>query len=424
MPGRGGAGGRGGLTTRGRCLLAAGFAAALCALLLDERDLLRVAAFVLALPPLAILVTSRARHKLQAARELVPPRTPVDSRCEVGLTVRSVRPLGGGLLLEDGVPAVLGGAPRFVVARLPGDGGARLRYTLRPMQRGVHSLGPLVARITDPFGVAEYRWELAGYSRLVVPPVVVPLTAAPSGGAGATREEGSGRQRRGPGADTVVVRSYRPGDDLRKVHWRSTARRGELMMRVEEQPRHGGTAVLLDHRVRAHRGSGPTASLEYAMSLAASVCRHLDGHGQRFRLVTIDGQLLADRTDTALDALAALSPAAPDAIGNPAALADGLGLVAVLGAVEPAGVEQLVRHRPRGLPGHAVILDVAAWDPAHADTAARVGTGDPAAAAPDPAETARLLSAAGWSATVARPEQPIGAVWDRLCRAPAAAGGY
>ena len=70
---------------------------------------------------------------------------------------------------------------------------------------------------------------------------------------------------RGSGAEDAATREYRYGDDLRKVHWRSTARVGELMVRREEQPVHSRATVLLDGRRGAHRGSGPGSSFEYAV---------------------------------------------------------------------------------------------------------------------------------------------------------------
>ncbi|MGH3979445.1 MAG: DUF58 domain-containing protein [Pseudonocardiaceae bacterium] len=392
-------------------MLAAGLAAALCALVLDERDLLRISAFVVALPLLATFVAGRARSGLRAQRHLVPPRTPVGAHSEVHLAVRSTGRLGtGGLLLEDGVPAALGNRPRFVVERLARHGGVLLRYPLRPVMRGVHPIGPLVVQATDPFGLAEFGLELAGHHRLVVTPVVVPLTGMPPGGGLGTGEQGTGRLRSGQGEDDVIVRSYRQGDDLRKVHWRSTARRDELMVRVEERPWRGGVTVLLDHRAPAHRGSGPGSSLEYAVSLAASACLHLQRHGQRVRLATADGRVragareVADHSaDAVLDALAALVSSHQRELPGGPWLTGGHDLVAVLGATTPAGVEQLLRSRPPGVRSHAVLLDVSAWAPGDAQPAA------------DPHDVAQLLAGAGWSVTVAGPEQPLPLVWERLC---------
>lgn len=403
-----------GLTTRGRCLLAAGLAAALCALLLNERDLLRIATFAVLLPLLATLVATRAETGLRAERELVPPRTPAGTALAVLLTVRCTGRLGGGALLEDDLPAELGGRPRFVVTRLSRRDAVRVQYPLAPRMRGVHTLGPLVVWISDPFGLAQYRRELGGQSRLVVTPRVVALTGTPSGDGRAGGAEGAGRLRSGTGTDAVVVRAYQQGDDLRKVHWRSTARRDELMVRVEERPWHGGSSVLLDHRGSAHRGSGPDSSLEYAVSLAASVCLQLRAHGRQVQVLTGDGRPLGGEAETMagagsdalLDALAALRPSAQRAMRYTAALEAATELIAVLGAVSAADVEQLLRHRPRGLRSHAVLLDVAAW--------AGPG-GDGRGGRPDPAEAADLLRAAGWSVVVAGPGEAIAAVWNRLC---------
>ena len=400
-----------GLTTRGWCLLAAGLAAALCAVLVDERDLLRLAAFAMMLPLSASVVVGYTRHRLRADRDVVPSRITVGGDCQVRLTLRGTGRLCSQLLVEDVVPDALGGSCRAVVAHPPRNGAVQLSYPLHPVQRGVHSLGPLIARITDPLDLAQYGPTLAGHSRLVVIPAVVSLTGLPAGGGLGTSEAAGGRMGFGPGQDEVVVRSYRHGDDLRKVHWRTTARRDELMVRVEEWPERGRATVLLDHRAAAHRGGGPASSLEYAVTLAASVYVHLRRHAQQARLVTADGLVLAgaaDQTDhtidTALDALAALRATdQPDLASGPA-MAGRQDVVAVLGALGPVAIEQLLAHRPRGRRSHAVLLDVAAWDSASSDP---IGAG--------PAQAARLLVAAGWSVAVASPEQSPASVWDQLC---------
>jgi uncharacterized protein (DUF58 family) len=414
---------RGGLTTRGWSLLAAGLATILSAVLLNERDLLRVAAFATALPPLAALLVGLTQVKLRATREHGPSRIPVGSDCPVQLVVSSAGRLNGRVVLEEGVPLVLTdpvsgtSAPdncvRFTLAGLQRHREARLNYLLQ-LVRGVHMLGPLAARITDPFGLVKYRCTLAGRSRLVVTPAVAALTGIPAGGELGASQVGAGRVGAGSGQDAVVVRSYRQGDDLRQVHWRTTARRDELMVRVPEWPWRGGAIVLLDHRAVAHRGIGRASSLEYAVSLAASVYVHLTQRGQRVRLITEDGMTRAGGTDVTghaidagLDALAALQANPTPDLASGAALAGSQEVVAVLGAVGSAAVDHLLVYRPRGLRSHAVLLDVAAWDTA--------GHSPLGAARPDPAPAARLLGAAGWSVTVARPEQSLSSVWERLC---------
>lgn len=400
-----------GLTTRGRCLLAAGFAAGLCAIALNERDLLRVAAFVIALPLLAAWLATRARVGLHAARFLSPSRVPVGAATEVRLDLRSAGRLPtGGLMLEDNVPYALGSRPRFLVERLPRNHLTALRYPLKPVMRGIQQVGPLMARITDPFGLAEFDRELAGRSKLVVVPRVLPLTGVPGGSGMGAGDDGSVRLRSGQGEDDAVVRQYRQGDDLRKIHWRSTARRDELMVRVEERPWRGGTTILLDHRIVAHRGSGPTASLEWAISFAASVCLHLHRFGHQVRLVAEDGRVLAGgqsdggHSDTVvLDSLAALQPSHRRELAGGIDPGAGQEVIAVLGGITPSAVEDLIRYRPRGMRSLAVLLDVSAWAGASEDSA------------PDPGDGQRLLSSAGWGVTVARPTAPMAQVWRELC---------
>jgi uncharacterized protein (DUF58 family) len=400
-----------GLTTRGRCLLAAGLAAALCSVVLNERDLLRVSVFVVALPILVCLLTAVARVGLHAQRQINPPRTPVGGRAEVTLHITSTGRLPtGGLLVSDGVPYSLGGKPRFVIEHLPRHTGTRLRYHVQPMLRGIQQLGPLKATITDPFGLAEFERELAHTTRLIVVPRVVRLVGVPSGSGLGSGDDGSVRLNAGQGEDDAIVRPYRQGDDLRKVHWRSTAKRDEMMVRVEERPWRGGTTVLLDHRAPAHRGTGSSSSLEWAVSFAASICLHLHRYGQRIRLVTESGGLIVrDSGDglhndhAVLDGLAALTATPTPTMDHASDPAGGQELIAILGASTPDSLSQLVSQRSRGTRSLAVLLDTSAWGDGGGDT--------------DIDGATALLRGAGWGVTVAQPNIPMTATWATLCRA-------
>lgn len=399
-----------GLTTRGRCLLAAGFAAALCSAVLNERDLLRVAAFVVALPLLGAALAATARVGLSARRTVVVPRVPAGEQTDVVLEINATgRIPSGGLLLEDGVPYTLGGRPRFVVERLRRRTGVRLGYQLRPTVRGIHKVGPLRGRVTDPFGLAEFERELAAQSRVVVVPRTMRLTGLPGGSGQGAGDDGSIRLRSGQGEDDAVVRQYRQGDDLRRVHWRSTARRDELMVRVEERPWRGGITVLLDRREPAHRGAGPTSSLEWAVSFCASMCVHLHRCGHQVRLVTEDAQTIAGEhndtghsDDVVLDGLAALQVSQRRDFSVGGDPGNGYELIAIFGALDATSAAELARARIRRPRSLAVLLDVGAWS----------GDGHPN----DPNEAAGLLRDAGWGVVIARPDLPMNNVWTDLCR--------
>lgn len=396
---------RSGLTTRGRCLLAGGIATAVCALVLDERDLLRVGVFVAVLPLLARLVAARTRRTVRVERELEPARVPVDSAVSVGLQL-SGGPLLGPLRLADEAPDAAGPQPdtppRFTVYRLSRHGSAALSYPLHPTLRGVHQIGPLTATAGDPLGLAEFDVELTPADRLTVLPRVLPLRGLPPAFGPGEGTPGAALAHQGQGDSDVLIRPYRHGDELRRVHWRSTARHDELMVRLEERPWRGGLTVLLDRRDAAHRGRGADSSLEFAISLVASVGVHLLARGEPLTLVAEDGMaLLPAGTGTGpeplLDALAALRPSARTDLGG-AELASGIGVLAVLGALGPGQVEALLARR--STPGNAVLLDTGTWRPAGAAT----GAATPAAA----------LRRAGWHVTVATSSSTPTQVWEDL----------
>jgi uncharacterized protein (DUF58 family) len=393
-----------GLTTRGRCLLAGGLATAACSVLLNERDLLRVGAFVALLPLLALLLAARTRRAVKVRRELDPARATVGSEVSVGLHMTGAAMLGA-VRIVDTVPDAAGpqpsAPPRFTVHRLSRRGGALLTYPLRPVLRGVHSVGPLTASATDPLGLAEFEREITGPDRLLVLPRVVGLRGLPPAVGAGDGTPGAALAHQGQGSSDILTRPYRYGDELRRVHWRSTARYDELMVRLEERPWRGGMTVLLDRRDAAHRGRGADSSLELAISLAASICAHMIGRGEPVALVTEEGAALTlpgagAGLDPLLDALAALRPSARADLAGPEFGHDAV--LAVLGALGPGDLEALLARRATG--GHAVLLDVATWDP----SGTNAGT----------AGTAAALRLAGWHVTVAAAGTSPERVWDAL----------
>jgi uncharacterized protein (DUF58 family) len=279
-----------GLTTRGRSFLAAAAAAGISAIVLGERDLLRVAVLLAALPLLAAAYVGRSRYKLACTRSLEPGRAPVGSSARVILRLQNMSRLPTGtLLLEDKLPYALGSRPRVVLERLGSHQASSVAYTVRADVRGRYPIGPLVIRLTDPFGLCELTRSFPSVDRLTVIPQVVPLPAVRIGGEYAGTGDSRARSVAVHGEDDAATREYRRGDDLRRVHWRSTARTGELMVRREEQPWESRATVVLDTRVLAHRGEGPTASFEWAVSATASIAMHLRQAGYKLRLVTGSG---------------------------------------------------------------------------------------------------------------------------------------
>lgn len=420
----------GGLTTRGRSFLAAGAAAAACSVVLGQRDLLRVAVLLVALPLASVLLVARARHRIELTRTVTPARVPAGHAASVRLDMANLSRLPTGVLLaEDQVPYVLGARPRFVVDRLDGGARAAVGYSVRSEVRGRWEIGPLRLRLTDPFGMCEVTRAFTATDPLVVVPQVHPLVPLRARAAWQGSGESSTSSASASGEHDVAVREYRQGDDLRRVHWRSTARRGELMVRRDEQPHQLRATVLLDRRAVGHRGEGAASSLEWAVQAAASAGSVLVGEGYGVRLVTDDadtprtGRDLGAGAGTLLDQLAVLAPGGPQVLRQATdalARAGGDGLVvAVLGEVGEADVHALAALPRRGATGVAVLLRTTAWAALPPRRKAQTDAARERAAL--------VLDRAGWAVVQAGPRDGVPAVWraavDRVAAGPSVRSG-
>jgi uncharacterized protein (DUF58 family) len=373
-----------GLTTRGRCFLAAGLTAVLCAYLLGQFALLQVGLLTTALPLGSVAMLVRTRYRVASGRSLTPARTPAGQEARVSLRIDNVSRVRTGLLmLEDRVPYVLGPRPRFVLDRIEPRGYREVSYRVRSDLRGRYPLGPLQLRLGDPFGLCELTRSFTAADLLTVVPQVQALPPVKVLGEWSGFGDSQARAVALAGEDDVVPREYRHGDDLRRVHWRSTAKYGELMVRREEQPLRHHATVLLDTRRRGHRGSGPASSFEWAVSAAASVALHLLDRGYEVRLLTDTGE-----QTTASGSPASASAHTTDGGGTTEAaglvldrlavveLSDGAGLsraedvlrlggegllVAVLGALDDEQLAQLSRLRRRTGSAVALLLDTDSW---------------------------------------------------------------
>ena len=358
-----------GLTTRGRSFLAAAAAAGLSALILGEKDLLRVALLLAVLPLLAAGYVGRSRYRLACSRRLEPHRLPVGASAQVRLRLQNLsRLLTGTLLLEDRLPYALGSRPRLVLERLAGNQATSVTYTVRADVRGRYEVGPLVVRLTDPFGLCELTRSFPSVDRLTVIPQVVPLPAIRLAGEYTGTGESRARSVAVHGEDDAATREYRHGDDLRRVHWRSTARVGELMVRREEQPWESRATVVLDTRAFAHRGEGPAASFEWAVSAAASIALHLRHAGYRLRLVspTIDVNATDAAGDgTLLDHLAEVRTRGRSdlatLVDQVRGRSDGGLVIGLFGLLTPPEAEVLAGLRGSGVTCVGFLIDSSSW---------------------------------------------------------------
>jgi uncharacterized protein (DUF58 family) len=398
-----------GLTTRGRSFVAAGLAAVICGLALGERGLLQVGVLLFVLPLLSGLAISRARYQLSCGRELTPPRVPAGQPATVTLRLMNATRLRTGLLLaEDDLPHPLGGHPRFILDGVEGGGARELTYRIRSDLRGRFSIGPLSVRVADAFGLVEISRSFTERSKLIVTPRVIGLpptqTAADWLGTG----DHTMRIAAAAGEDDVAPRTYRDGDDLRRVHWRSTARYGELMVRREEQPWHSRATLFLDTRSASHAGTGVNSSFEYAIVAAASIGVHLARQRFEMQMITEAGIIAGGGPfeEVLLDVLAAARPARTLSLApGLAALTAGPGgmVVAVCGQLDAAQAGDLARSCNRAKSRVALLLSVLTWE-GMPDEDAREHSRD----------AARVLSEAGWQVLTIAAGTPLPQAWSRL----------
>jgi uncharacterized protein (DUF58 family) len=397
----------GSLTTRGRSLIAAGGAAAVCGLAIPEPGLVRVGALLAILPAVSVLSARRSRYRLSCLRRLDLPRVPVGQPAVVTARVENVSRLRTGVLLaEDVIPSALGSRPQFVLGGIGPGSRRELSYQIRSDTRGKFTIGPLRIRVVDAFGLVETSRPLKVTSTLLVTPRVVPLPRAAAPGSRPGEDDGRIRTISAMGEDDAAPRVYRDGDSLRRVHWKSTARHGELMVRREEHQRRNSASVFLDTRRCAHTGSGPASTFEFAVSAAASIGVHLAGEGFRARLITEAGEIAPRGTlsATVLDMLAVITPSTDtDLRAGASALADPGGqLIAVAGRLSADEAAALAAARRGNAPAMALLLAVSAW-----------ASGG---ACRDAARTTEILSAAGWRVAVITARTPLAAAWQQLHR--------
>jgi uncharacterized protein (DUF58 family) len=138
-------------------------------------------------------------------------------------------------------------------------------------QRGLFTLGPWQVRTGDPLGFFQVTLDHPGsQSILVYPPIVhLPSLRLPRGAA-----TGTGRtSRRALEITTSAagVRAYAPGDSINRIHWRSTARMDELMVKTFDLEPSGDLWIVLDLDAAVQAGEGDESTEEYAVVLAASL---------------------------------------------------------------------------------------------------------------------------------------------------------
>jgi uncharacterized protein (DUF58 family) len=204
------------------------------------------------------------RPRLDVSRTVDPDRVMRGDASTVTLTVGNASRLRGATLVaHDRCGAASVPVP---LLRLKAGGWTTAQYPVPTARRGVVEVGPLRVVRRDPLGLVSFARGYGGTARVWVYPLVHRLSAVPTG----VQRSLDGRDDRVPhGTITFdTLREYVVGDELRRVHWRTSARVGELMVREQLDTSLPKLVVLLDDR----RSSYPDpARFESACEAAASL---------------------------------------------------------------------------------------------------------------------------------------------------------
>jgi uncharacterized protein (DUF58 family) len=237
-----------------------------------------------------------------------------------------------------------------------GRGALGGRYVIPSVPRGRYPFGEGVAVLEDPFGLERRDVRLPAAGALLVYPRLTALEALFSESGARAHEGRRLLVRRPSGFDLHSVREYEPGESLRQVHWRSTARRGKLMVKdLEDAPR-DEVAVLLDAAAGAVAGEPPDSSFDMQVRAAGSI---LAAHARRGRRAVLEVSSLLRETQQvraedadwhrALELLAAAEPTGETPVAallgeQGSAAARALELTIVTARLTPGLVDRLVQR--------------------------------------------------------------------------------
>lgn len=301
------------LTARGAAALLVAVLCVIAANLVAAPVLLYVAMLLFLLVVFSVFAVRIPRRTGDVTRRISTDLLTVgeESQVAVRFGLRALR-IPHGIWRDALPPAVAGDAS----GEFPTDNGTSIRYTITGVRRGVWAVGPLSLYTIDPFGFAQRMQEFGETRTVTVVPEVVPLAplSARIGAAGGTAHTSS--TRLGQGSDNLSPRRYVSGDSMRRIHWRATAHRGDLMVRQEEEESSPDALVILDRSASrwARQSESEDPAFEAAVSACASIGLHLVQEGYSVDVIDSAGGILGrlrgheDDRDGLLVALALLRP--------------------------------------------------------------------------------------------------------------------
>lgn len=299
------------LTRRGWGVVTSGVLSILAANSWAIGELNYLGCFLLALCICSAGYASSGHSRVRVERRFAPAILAAGAETTVSLTVSnlSILPTAESRWRDRLPDSVIG---RAYGALPPMAGGrsstpvVRHQYRLQGRRRGDHVIGPLSIATGDPFGLVERERTCGDTSTLTVLPTVIALPAPMAGATGIEGADRAARHRSGLGVDDLIARRYVAGDEIRHLHWKATARRGELMVRQAELLDDPKVTVLLDTDARSYGGGRANSGIgqerlggfEWAVVEAASIVSALAGAGFGLSMLNLAGEsaLAGDRT--------------------------------------------------------------------------------------------------------------------------------
>ena len=225
----------------------------------------------------------------------------------------------------------------------------RTQYQFRALRRGQYRWSGLLARGTDALGLVtkEMLYDTAT-TELTVLPRPIPLSVELPAAAGWGISEAQSGQTRGAGIEPRGIREYATGDSLRHVHWPSSARRGQLLVKEFEAGTHAEVAFILQTTQGTDVGSGTVSSLDAMCGHALFLAEEFLRKGARLRFPQIEEGPATDAASDRLHAIASeLAGLVADKAGSISSLVSGVIRELPMGSV----VFLMVAVRDDSLPG-------------------------------------------------------------------------
>lgn len=357
------------LTRVGVAVLVGGTAMIVAGFVLGVVELEMSGGALVALVALARLVVRRPDGWVDVRRTVRSGRVDVGELVTIDLEVTPRRGLALPCIVDDSVDQR---TVRIPIERLARDRTTARSYHVATTHRGLLRLGNVGIDVTDPFGLARVRTVVPAPAEVLVLPRQVRLDSDRPDGAADPIGAGSRRTLATHSDEFDSLRDYVPGDDVRHVHWPSTARLGRPLVRRHEQLTHRRTTVVLGPLSAA---PGADDAVERAVSAAASVLTAARSSGDVVRLVTasgLDTGAVDDphRLDAAIDRLAALGASSGDLVGaiRAASLSDRIVICAT--SIEPAVLAAATTTATAGGTTLIVVRTAGglAWEPQTAGT--------------------------------------------------------